>query len=145
MKKIILFICILIGVSSCSYINYVKQYTAKTKNEGRQDKIGRELLEKNTQKIVWNEMELIVPENTTIDTNGRLNYNNQELEIEFKKTNNREELCRNKSYKIQWFKKYNEDYVTLGGYRYDNLKYHSDSNLKLAERIAIKNKFSECR
>ena len=39
-----------------------KGYGEVTKSERKQDKIGRELLEKNTQKIVWNEIELIIPE-----------------------------------------------------------------------------------
>ena len=145
MKKIILFICILIGVSSCSYINYVKQYTAKTKNEGRQDKIGRELIKKNTQKIVWNEIELIIPENTAIDDKGRLVYDNQELEIKFHTVTRKENICGAEvSYKKEWYKKYNDSYYILEFHTYQNLIFHTNSNLKLAKKIAKENNFTKC-
>ena len=71
MKKIILFICILIGVSSCDMIaeniQESKDYFEDKKIRKNQNKIGQELLERNTEKILWNGTELIIPENSKME------------------------------------------------------------------------------
>ena len=122
-----------------------KGYGEVTKSERKQDKIGRELLEKNTQKIVWNEIELIIPENTTIDDKGRLVYDNQELEIKFHAVTRKENFCGSEvSYKKEWYKKYNNSYYVLEFHTYQNLIFHTNSNLKLAKKIARENNFTEC-
>ena len=153
MKKIILFICILLGLNSCDIIaesireahRDAKGYGEVTKSERKQDKIGRELIKKNTQKIVWNEIELIIPENTAIDDKGRLVYDNQELEIKFHTVTRKENICGAEvSYKKEWYKKYNDSYYILEFHTYQNLIFHTNSNLKLAKKIARENNFTEC-
>lgn len=83
MKKIILFICILIGVSSCDMIaediQESKIYFANRKYDKERNKIGWELLKGDTEKILWNNMELILPKNTKIKKN--LVSRNMKLEI----------------------------------------------------------------
>ena len=70
MKKIILLICILIGVSSCDMIaediQESKIYFANRKLDKKRNKIGWELLKGDTEKILWNDMELTLPKNTKI-------------------------------------------------------------------------------
>ena len=62
-----------------------KDYFEDKKIRKNQNKIGQELLERNTEKILWNGTELIIPENSKInEVNGRLEYDGQALEIEFK-------------------------------------------------------------
>ena len=89
MKKIILFICILIGVSSCSVIrgfaDISNQNARGYKTEYKQEQLALEH-HKLTYKFpktkdsrnneeyetVWNGMKLIIPKNTTIDKEGKI-------------------------------------------------------------------------
>ena len=152
MKKIILLICILIEVSSCDMIaediQESKNYFEDKKIRKNQNKIGSELLEKNTEKILWNRMELRIPKNSKIDeVNGRLEYDGQALEIEFKyiPNKNNDDICFDvpTSFK-EWYKKYNNNYYVLEGSTYNNLIIHWNSNINLARKIARENNFTEC-
>ena len=146
MKKIILFICILIGVSSCDMIaeniQESKDYFEDKKIRKNQNKIGQELLERNTEKILWNGTELIIPENSKI--NGRLEYDGQALEIEFKYIPNKDndEICFDVPTPFkEWYKKRNSDLYLLYANNFESTK----SNMKLAEKIAKENGFTECK
>ena len=93
-------ICILIGVSSCDMIAGMiqesKLFWRAKKIRKNQNKIGLELLEKVLRKILWNRMELIIPKNSKInEVNGRLEYDGQALEIEFKyiPNKNNDDIC----------------------------------------------------
>ena len=149
MKKIILFICILIGVSSCDMIaeniQESKDYFEDKKIRKNQNKIGQELLERNTEKILWNGTELIIPENSKInEVNGRLEYDGQALEIEFKYIPNKDndEICFDVPTPFkQWYKKKDNDYYFLYADNFENTK----SNMVLAEKIAKENGFTECK
>ena len=149
MKKIILFICILIGVSSCDMIaeniQESKDYFEDKKIRKNQNKIGQELLERNTEKILWNGTELIIPENSKInEVNGRLEYDGQALEIEFKYIPNKDndEICFDVPTPFkQWYKEKNNDYYFLYANNFENTK----SNMVLAEKIAKENGFTECK
>ena len=149
MKKIILFICILIGVSSCDMIaeniQESKDYFEDKKIRKNQNKIGQELLEKNTEKILWNGTELIIPENSKInEVNGRLEYDGQALEIEFKYIPNKDndEICFDVPTPFkEWYKKRNSELYLLYANNFESTK----SNMKLAEKIAKENGFTECK
>ena len=149
MKKIILFICILIGVSSCDMIaeniQESKDYFEDKKIRKNQNKIGQELLERNTEKILWNGTELIIPENSKInEVNGRLEYDGQALEIEFKYIPNKDndEICFDVPTPFEeWYKKRNSDLYLLYANDFESTK----SNMKLAEKIAKENGFTECK
>ena len=149
MKKIILFICILIGVSSCDMIaeniQESKDYFEDKKIRKNQNKIGQELLERNTEKILWNGTELIIPENSKInEVNGRLEYDGQALEIEFKYIPNKDndEICFDVPTPFkEWYKKRNSDLYLLYANNFESTK----SNMKLAEKIAKENDFTECK
>ena len=149
MKKIILFICILIGVSSCDMIaeniQESKDYFEDKKIRKNQNKIGQELLERNTEKILWNGTELIIPENSKInEVNGRLEYDRQALEIEFKYIPNKDndEICFDVPTPFkEWYKKRNSDLYLLYANDFESTK----SNMKLAEKIAKENGFTECK
>ena len=149
MKKIILFICILIGVSSCDMIaeniQESKDYFEDKKIRKNQNKIGQELLERNTEKILWNGTELIIPENSKInEVNGRLEYDGQALEIEFKYIPNKDndEICVDVPTPFkEWYKKRNSDLYLLYANNFESTK----SNMKLAEKIAKENGFTECK
>ena len=149
MKKIILFICILIGVSSCDMIaeniQESKDYFEDKKIRKNQNKIGQELLERNTEKILWNGTELIIPENSKInEVNGRLEYDGQALEIEFKyiPNKNNDEICFDVPTPFkEWYKKRNSDLYLLYANNFESTK----SNMKLAEKIAKENGFTECK
>ena len=149
MKKIILFICILIGVSSCDMIaeniQESKDYFEDKKIRKNQNKIGQELLERNTEKILWNGTELIIPENSKInEVNGRLEYDGQALEIEFKYIPNKDndEICFDVQTPFkEWYKKRNSDLYLLYANNFESTK----SNMKLAEKIAKENGFTECK
>ena len=149
MKKIILFICILIGVSSCDMIaeniQESKDYFEDKKIRKNQNKIGQELLERNTEKILWNSTELIIPENSKInEVNGRLEYDGQALEIEFKYIPNKDndEICFDVPTPFkEWYKKRNSDLYLLYANNFESTK----SNMKLAEKIAKENGFTECK
>ena len=56
MKKIILLICILLGISSCEVIDEAVQdaraYGDATRYEKKQERIGNELFDEDTQKIM---------------------------------------------------------------------------------------------
>lgn len=149
MKKIILFICILIGVSSCDMIaediQESKNYFEDKKIRKNQNKIGLELLEKSTEKILWNRMELIIPKNSKInEVNGRLEYDGQALEIEFKyiPNKNNDDICFDvpTSFK-EWYKKRNNERYLM----YSNNFQSTKSNMRLAEKIAKENGFIECK
>ena len=149
MKKIILLICILIGVSSCDMIaeniQESKDYFEDKKIRKNQNKIGQELLERNTEKILWNGTELIIPENSKInEVNGRLEYDGQALEIEFKYIPNKDndEICFDVPTPFkEWYKKRNSDLYLLYANNFESTK----SNMKLAEKIAKENGFTECK
>jgi len=149
MKKIILFICILIGVSSCDMIaeniQESKDYFEDKKIRKNQNKIGQELLEKNTEKILWNGTELIIPENSKInEVNGRLEYDGQALEMEFKYIPNKDndEICFDVPTPFkEWYKKRNSELYLLYANNFESTK----SNMKLAEKIAKENGFTECK
>ena len=149
MKKIILLICILIGVSSCDMIaeniQELKDYFEDKKIRKNQNKIGQELLERNTEKILWNGTELIIPENSKInEVNGRLEYDGQALEIEFKYIPNKDndEICFDVPTPFkEWYKKRNSDLYLLYANNFESTK----SNMKLAEKIAKENDFTECK
>ena len=149
MKKIILFICILIGVSSCDMIaeniQESKDYFEDKKIRKNQNKIGQELLERNTEKILWNGTELIIPSNSKInEVNGRLEYDGQALEIEFKYIPNKDndEICFDVPTPFkEWYKKRNSDLYLLYANNFESTK----SNMKLAEKIAKENGFTECK
>ena len=149
MKKIILFICILIGVSSCDMIaeniQESKDYFEDKKIRKNQNKIGQELLERNTEKILWNGTELIIPENSKInEVNGRLEYDGQALEIEFKYIPNKDndEICFDVPTPFkEWYKKRNSDLYLLYANNFESTK----SNMVLAEKIAKENGFTECK
>lgn len=149
MKKIILFICILIGVSSCDMIaeniQESKDYFEDKKIRKNQNKIGQEILERNTEKILWNGIELIIPENSKInEVNGRLEYDGQALEIEFKYIPNKDndEICFDVPTPFkEWYKKRNSDLYLLYANNFESTK----SNMKLAEKIAKENGFTECK
>jgi len=90
-----------------------KNYFEDKKIRKNQNKIGLELLEKSTEKILWNRMELIIPKNSKInEVNGRLEYDGQALEIEFKyiPNKNNDDICFDvpTSFK-EWYKKRNND------------------------------------
>ena len=149
MKKIILFICILIGVSSCDMIaediQESKNYFEDKKIRKNQNKIGLELLEKSTEKILWNRMELIIPKNSKInEVNGRLEYDGQALEIEFKyiPNKNNDDICFDvpTSFK-EWYKKRNNERYLM----YANNFQSTKSNMRLVEKIAKENGFIECK
>ena len=149
MKKIILFICILIGVSSCDMIaeniQESKDYFEDKKIRKNQNRIGQELLEKNTEKILWNGTELIIPENSKInEVNGRLEYDGQALEMEFKYIPNKDndEICFDVPTPFkEWYKKRNSELYLLYANNFESTK----SNMKLAEKIAKENGFTECK
>ena len=149
MKKIILFICILIGVSSCDMIaeniQESKDYFEDKKIRKNQNKIGQELLERNTEKILWNGTELIIPENSKInEVNGRLEYDGQALEMEFKYIPNKDndEICFDVPTPFkEWYKKRNSELYLLYANNFESTK----SNMKLAEKIAKENGFTECK
>ena len=149
MKKIILFICILIGVSSCDMIaeniQESKIYFANRKLDKKRNKIGWELLKGDTEKILWNGTELIIPENSKInEVNGRLEYDGQALEIEFKYIPNKDndEICFDVPTPFkEWYKKRNSDLYLLYANNFESTK----SNMKLAEKIAKENGFTECK
>ena len=149
MKKIILLICILIGASSCDMIaeniQESKDYFEDKKIRKNQNKIGQELLERNTEKILWNGTELIIPENSKInEVNGRLEYDGQALEIEFKYIPNKDndEICFDVPTPFkEWYKKRNSDLYLLYANNFESTK----SNMKLAEKIAKENGFTECK
>ena len=149
MKKIILLICILIGVSSCDMIaeniQESKDYFEDKKIRKNQNKIGQELLERNTEKILWNGTELIIPEHSKInEVNGRLEYDGQALEIEFKYIPNKDndEICFDVPTPFkEWYKKRNSDLYLLYANNFESTK----SNMKLAEKIAKENDFTECK
>ena len=151
MKKIILLICILIliGISSCDMIaeniQESKDYFEDKKIRKNQNKIGQELLERNTEKILWNGTELIIPENSKInEVNGRLEYDGQALEIEFKYIPNKDndEICFDVPTPFkEWYKKRNSDLYLLYANNFESTK----SNMKLAEKIAKENGFTECK
>lgn len=149
MKKIILLICILIGVSSCDMIaeniQESKDYFEDKKIRKNQNKIGQELLERNTEKILWNGTELIIPENSKInEVNGRLEYDGQALEIEFKYIPNKDndEICFDVPTPFkEWYKKRNSELYLLYANNFESTK----SNMKLAEKIAKENGFTECK
>ena len=149
MKKIILFICILIGVSSCDMIaeniQESKDYFEDKKIRKNQNKIGQEILERNTEKILWNGIELIIPENSKInEVNGRLEYDGQALEIEFKYIPNKDndEICFDVPTPFkEWYKKRNSELYLLYANNFESTK----SNMKLAEKIAKENGFTECK
>ena len=149
MKKIILFICILIGASSCDMIaeniQESKDYFEDKKIRKNQNKIGQEILERNTEKILWNGIELIIPENSKInEVNGRLEYDGQALEIEFKYIPNKDndEICFDVPTPFkEWYKKRNSDLYLLYANNFESTK----SNMKLAEKIAKENGFTECK
>ena len=149
MKKIILLICILIGVSSCDMIaeniQESKDYFEDKKIRKNQNKIGQELLERNTEKILWNGTELIIPENSKInEINGRLEYDGQALEIEFKYIPNKDndEICFDVPTPFkEWYKKRNSELYLLYANNFESTK----SNMKLAEKIAKENGFTECK
>ena len=149
MKKIILLICILIGVSSCDMIaeniQESKDYFEDKKIRKNQNNIGQELLERNTEKILWNGTELIIPENSKInEVNGRLEYDGQALEIEFKYIPNKDndEICFDVPTPFkEWYKKRNSDLYLLYANNFESTK----SNMKLAEKIAKENGFTECK
>ena len=103
-----------------------KNYFEDKKIRKNQNKIGLELLEKSTEKILWNRMELIIPKNSKInEVNGRLEYDGQALEIEFK----------------EWYKKRNNELYLM----YSNNFQSTKSNMRLAEKIAKENGFIECK
>ncbi len=149
MKKIILLICILIGVSSCDMIaeniQESKDYFEDKKIRKNQNKIGQELLERNTEKILWNGTELKIPENSKInEVNGRLEYDGQALEIEFKYIPNKDndEICFDVPTPFkEWYKKRNSELYLLYANNFESTK----SNMKLAEKIAKENGFTECK
>ena len=149
MKKIILLICILIGVSSCDMIaeniQESKDYFEDKKIRKNQNKIGQELLERNTEKILWNGTELIIPKNSKInEVNGRLEYDGQALEIEFKYIPNKDndEICFDVPTPFkEWYKKRNSDLYLLYANNFESTK----SNMKLAEKITKENGFTECK
>jgi hypothetical protein len=148
MKKIILLICILLGISSCEVIDEAVQdaraYGDATRYEKKQERIGNELFDEDTQKIMWNGMELIVPQNTKINERGKLVYGDYELNIYFYRVT-RENICTaKKSFKKEWYKKYNNNYYVLEGSTYNNLIVHWNSNINLARKIARENNFTEC-
>ena len=49
-----------------------------------------------------------------------------------------------KSFKKEWYKKYNNNYYVLEGSTYNNLIIHWNSNINLARKIARENNFTEC-
>ena len=162
MKKIILLICILIGVSSCSVIRGFADISNRNargyKTEYKQEQLALEH-HKLTYKFpktkdsrnneeyetVWNGMKLIIPKNTTIDKEGKLVYKGYQLRAGFTQTANREELCRNNvNDSKQWYKKYDGSYRILEFYEFKYYKGHPNFNLDLAEDIAALNDFIEC-
>ena len=156
MKKIILLICILIGVSSCDMIaediQESKIYFANRKYDKERNKIGWELLKGDTEKILWNNMELILPKNTKIKKEpgkpkyetGNLEYNEVVLEIKFVYIPNKNDgnICFAEPTPFkQWYKKKDNDYYFLYADNFENTK----SNMVLAEKIVKENGFTECK
>ena len=122
-----------------------KDYFEDKKIRKNQNKIGQELLERNTEKILWNGTELIIPENSKInEVNGRLEYDGQALEIEFKYIPNKDndEICFDVPTPFkEWYKKRNSELYLLYANNFESTK----SNMKLAEKIAKENDFIECK
>ena len=90
-------------------------------------------------------MELRIPKNSKIDeVNGRLEYDGQALEIEFKyiPNKNNDDICFDvpTSFK-EWYKKRNNELYLM----YSNNFQSTKSNMRLVEKIAKENGFIECK